>query len=68
MKWLWDALKGAKTYFSAAFVAVLGVLELANWTEIIPDGNHKGYVLVGIAALFAALRSTTKGPAIGQKP
>ena len=60
-------LKGWRTLGFAALVALVGVLQAADWTHLIPqDQDWSGVVMVAVGAAIAALRYITTGP-VGQK-
>ena len=61
----WQASKGWKTLAVSLAVAIVGVLQSADWTDIVP-ADKVGPVMVGIGVLMAALRIATDGP-VGRK-
>ena len=64
--WIVEKLRGFRTLLVAALIACMGVLEVTNWADVIPNGPSKGYVLVGIALVMAVLRAVTTTP-LGKK-
>ncbi len=61
-----EALRGWRTLLTSLMVASIGVLEAANWAQLVPDGPAKGWVLLGIALAMAWLRVITRGPVGGE--
>jgi len=57
----WNAAKGWKTLAASLAIAVMGVLQTADWTTIVPPGSV-GPVMVGIGVVMAVLRALTDGP------
>ena len=57
-------VKGYKTIATAALVAVLGVLQQADLTEIV-GVKQAGLWLLGIGILMAVLRVVSNGPPAG---
>ena len=55
-------MKGWRTIVFSLVVAFLGVAEVTDWTELVPDGPAKGWVLLGIAVAIAWLRVITTTP------
>lgn len=62
---LWKRVKGWKTMIASALVAAVGVMEAADWSEIVPDEN-KGLALMLIGVAFAVLRAVTTTPVGGK--
>lgn len=58
---LWSAAKGWKTMLVSIVLAVVGVLQTADWATIVSPG-HVGPTILGIAILVAVLRSVTDTP------
>jgi hypothetical protein len=54
-------MKGYRTYFAAALVALFGVLASTDWISVLSDPKA-GAVALGSAALMAVLRSVTTSP------
>ena len=55
-------MKGWRTIVFSLVVAFLGVAEVTDWAELVPDGPAKGWVLLGIAVAIAWLRVITTTP------
>ena len=55
-------MKGWRTIVFSLVVAFLGVAEVTDWAELVPDGPAKGWVLLGIAVAIAWLRIITTTP------
>lgn len=55
-------MKGWRTIIFSLVVAFLGVAEVTDWAELVPDGPAKGWVLLGIAVAIAWLRVITTTP------
>lgn len=54
-------LTGWKTLIFSAAVALLGVAQSADWTNLL-GSSHAGYVVMGIGAVGAILRLFTSTP------
>jgi hypothetical protein len=68
MTWLktfWEKLKGWRTILFSAAVAVLGVLQTADWATILTP-RYVGPAMLGVAIMVAVLRSVTDS-AVGRK-
>jgi hypothetical protein len=61
----WNAAKGWKTLAASLAIAVVGVLQTADWTTIVPP-DKVGPVMVGIGVAMAVLRALTTGR-VGEK-
>jgi hypothetical protein len=57
----WNAAKGWKTLAASLAIAVVGVLQTADWTTIVPP-DRVGPVMVGIGVAMTVLRALTDGP------
>ena len=57
-------LKGKRTLLFSLIVATVGVLEVTDWAEIVPDGPAKGWVLLAISSGIAWLRVLTTTPVL----
>ncbi|WP_156098571.1 hypothetical protein [Thermopetrobacter sp. TC1] len=66
MRRLMHGIKGWRTLMFSLLVASLGVFEATDWTNLVPDGPHKGYWLLAIALIIAWLRTITTTP-VGQR-
>jgi hypothetical protein len=60
-KGLYDSLKGWKTLLVSLAIAGAGVLQTADWTNLVPEGAV-GPVMIGIGIAVAALRAVTDTP------
>ncbi len=59
-------MRGWRTLFVAAGIALAGVAQTFDWATIIPqDRTWSGIAMIGVGAVIAALRSITSTP-IGQ--
>jgi hypothetical protein len=58
---LWIALKGWRTLALSLALAVVGVLQTADWATIVGPGAV-GPVMLWISAIVAALRLVTNSP------
>lgn len=54
-------MKGSRTIVFSAALAALGVLEAADWTNLVGDQNA-GVILLAVGAVSAALRAVTNTP------
>lgn len=54
-------MKGWRTYFYSAGIAIVGVLEAFDFTQIF-TGPNRGVALLGTALGIAVLRSITNTP------
>jgi hypothetical protein len=61
LKALWNRIKGWKTVVVSAVLAVVGVLQTADWATIVSP-SRVGPTILGIAILVAVLRSMTDTP------
>jgi hypothetical protein len=57
----WAAMKGWKTMLVSIVIAVVGVLQSADWATIVSPQNV-GPVMLGIGVLVAVLRAITSTP------
>jgi len=57
----WAAVKGWKTMAVSAVLAVIGVLQTADWATIVSP-QRVGPTILGVAILVAVLRSVTDTP------
>ena len=55
-------MKGWRTIIFSLIVAFLGVAEVTDWAELVPNGPAKGWVLLCIAVAIAWLRVITTTP------
>ena len=55
---VWTTLKGWKTLIVSTVLAVIGVLQTADWATIVSP-QHVGPTILGIAILVAVLRAAT---------
>jgi lysozyme len=58
---LWSAVKGWKTMIVSSVLAVVGVLQTADWATIVSP-TDVGPTILGIAIVVAVLRSVTDTP------
>jgi transcriptional regulator of nitric oxide reductase len=58
---LWTAAKGWRTLGVSLVLAVVGVLQTADWATIVGPGAI-GPVMLGVGAVVAALRALTDTP------
>ena len=65
LKSLWEKLKGWRTLIASIFLAVVGVLQAADWATIVAP-RFVGPVMLAIAVLVAVLRTVTD-TAVGKK-
>lgn len=65
LKDLSGRLKGWRTLLVSLAIAVVGVLQSADWATIVP-AEHVGTVMLVIGVLVAALRTLTDTP-LGRK-
>lgn len=61
----WSAVKGWKTMIVSSVLAIVGVLQTADWATIVSP-SHVGPTILGIAILVAVLRSVTD-TAVGRR-
>lgn len=64
MRAIWKRLK-SKTYWLGLAVLLLGALEQAQATGMIPslfEGRVQGWVMIGVSVLIFLLREATKQP------
>ena len=59
-------MKGWRTLGMNAALALLGVAQAANWTDVLGPGATAGWVVTGVGVANMVLRSITTTP-IGQK-
>jgi phage-related minor tail protein len=62
---VWTAVKGWKTVVVSAVLAIVGVLQTADWATIVRP-QLVGPTILGVAALVAVLRTLTDTP-IGRR-
>lgn len=62
---IWDALKGWRTLGLSLVLAIVGVLQTADWATIVSP-IAVGPVMLGISVIVAALRVLTDTP-VGTK-
>ena len=56
-------LKGWRTLGFAAVVALVGVLQTADWVHLVPqDQSWSGIAMIAIGAIIAGLRVITTTP------
>ena len=73
MSGIWSSLKGWKTILVAIAIAVVGVLQSADWATVVPE-RWVGPTMLGIGLLVALLRTLTdtpvgkSSPATGSEP
>ena len=60
-------IKGLKTLAVSAALALVGVLQTADWVDLIGPDNV-GPVVIAIAAIMAALRAVTTTPVGKSEP
>ena len=61
------AIKGYRTLLFSLVVVIAGVLQMVDWTTIIPQGRTwTGGVMTAIVVIMMVLRSFTNTP-MGQK-
>jgi hypothetical protein len=58
---VWTALKGWKTMIVSSVLAIVGVLQTADWATIVSP-QHVGPTILVIAIVVAVLRSVTSTP------
>jgi hypothetical protein len=61
VKRLWTAVKGWRTVMLSVLLAVVGVLQTADWATIVPP-RQVGPVMLVIAIVVAVLRVLTDTP------
>jgi hypothetical protein len=61
VKRLWTAVKGWRTVMLSLLLAVVGVLQTADWATIVPP-RQVGPVMLVIAIVVAVLRVLTDTP------
>jgi len=62
LKSLWARLRGWRTLLWAVLLATVGVLDTLDFATLLPDGPHKGWILIAIAFITAWLRVITTTP------
>jgi hypothetical protein len=62
---VWTTIKGWKTMIVSAVLALVGVLQSADWATIVSP-QHVGPAILGVAILVAVLRVVTDTP-VGRK-
>jgi len=62
---LWATVKGWKTMIVSAVLAIVGVLQTADWATVVSP-SHVGPTILGIAILVAVLRAMTDTPVGGR--
>jgi hypothetical protein len=65
LKKIWAAAKGWRTVLLSILLAVVGVLQTADWATIVPP-QQVGPVMLTIALVVAVLRTLTDTP-VGRK-
>lgn len=65
LKTMSSRLKGWRTLLFSLLVATLGVAEVTDWAQLIPDGPARGWQLLAIALATAWLRVITTTPVGG---
>lgn len=60
-------LKGWKTLLFNMGLAVVGVAQAADWTNILGATPYTGWVVIAISAIGTVLRSVTTTPAGSSK-
>lgn len=58
---IWQAAKGWRTILLAVLLAVVGVLQTADWATIVGT-KQVGPVMLGVAIAVAVLRTLTDTP------
>ena len=61
LKRVWEALKGWRTMLVSVVLAVVGVLQTADWATIVAP-RQVGPVMLAIGILVAVLRTLTDTP------
>jgi hypothetical protein len=61
MSGIWSSLKGWKTILVAIAIAVVGVLQSADWATVVPE-RWVGPTMLAIGLLVALLRTLTDTP------
>ena len=64
IKKIWNKIKGWKTVIINLIVAVIPILELAQWSDILPK-QMTPYYIISVAMLNIAIRAATN-TAIGK--
>ncbi len=65
LKALWEKLKGWRTILVSVLLAVVGVLQTADWATIVAP-RYVGPAMLAIAVVVAVLRAVTD-TAVGRK-
>jgi hypothetical protein len=65
LKLLWAAAKGWRTVALSTLLAIVGVLQTADWATIVAP-RQVGPVMLAVGVLVAVLRSLTDSP-LGRK-
>lgn len=65
LKMLWEKLKGWRTMLVSVAIAVIGVLQTADWATIVAP-RYVGPAMLGIGVAVAVLRTLTNTP-VGRK-
>jgi hypothetical protein len=65
LKKIWSVLKGWRTVAVSAVIAIVGVLQTADWATIVSP-SRVGPVMLAIGILVALLRTLTDTP-VGRK-
>jgi hypothetical protein len=65
LKLLWAAAKGWRTVGLSTLLAIVGVLQTADWATIVAP-RQVGPVMLAVGVLVAVLRSLTDSP-VGRK-
>ena len=61
LKRFWEALKGWRTMLVSVFLAIVGVLQTADWATIVAP-RQVGPVMLAVGILVAVLRTLTDTP------
>lgn len=59
-------MKGWRTLGVNAAVALLGVAQATNWTDVLGSNSSAGWIVTGVGVANMVLRSLTTSP-VGQK-
>jgi hypothetical protein len=65
LKALWEKLKGWRTLLLSILLAVVGVLQTADWATIVAP-RYVGPAMLAVAVVVAVLRAVTD-TAVGKK-
>jgi hypothetical protein len=61
-----NGMKGWRTLGLNAAVALLGVAQATNWTDVLGSSPTAGWIITGVGVANMVLRSVTNTP-VGQK-